>query len=75
MANGSCQCKAFVNGHKECKRRAAARLVELYETAPAQASVPTRRAAALRQPRIVRSVERDRFGRRHVVVRCDGWAI
>ena len=33
-ANDACQCKAFQNGHKGCKHRAAARLMELYETAP-----------------------------------------
>jgi len=32
-ANGSCGCKAFTYGHKECRHRAAARLWELYETA------------------------------------------
>src|SRR5262249_35669342 len=74
-ANGTCQCKAFVNGHKECKHRAAARLAELYEMAPAQPSVPVSRAVAAHQPQITRSIERDRFGRRHVVVRCDGWTI
>jgi hypothetical protein len=36
MANGSCGCKAFVKGHKECKHRAAARLMELYEEAPSR---------------------------------------
>jgi hypothetical protein len=34
MANGSCSCKAFKYGHKECKHRAAGRLMELYEEAP-----------------------------------------
>jgi hypothetical protein len=33
-ASDACQCKAFQNGHKGCKHRAAARLMELYETAP-----------------------------------------
>jgi hypothetical protein len=69
-ANGSCQCCAAQNGHKECYHRAAAGLVELYETAPALETKPAPKA-----PRIVRSIERDRFGRRQVVVRCDGWAI
>lgn len=33
-ANGTCQCKAYVNGHKPCWHRAAARLVKRYnETA------------------------------------------
>lgn len=70
MANGSCGCKAFQNGHKECKHRAAARLVEIYETAPA--SKPARPAAA---PRIARSVERDYTGARYAVTRCDCWHI
>jgi hypothetical protein len=29
--NGSCECKAARNGHRECYHRAAARLAELYE--------------------------------------------
>src|SRR5262245_28334634 len=33
MANGACQCKAAQHGHKECRHRAAARLVERYEAA------------------------------------------
>jgi hypothetical protein len=33
--NGTCQCKAAQNGHRECYHRAAARLVELCESAPA----------------------------------------
>lgn len=40
MANGSCGCKAFINGHKECKHRAAARLVEIYEEAPEPKPAP-----------------------------------
>lgn len=31
LANGSCGCKAFQYGHKECRHRAAARLMERYE--------------------------------------------
>ena len=61
-ANDACQCKAFVNGHKKCKNRAAACLIKLYESVPP--SKPTRSAVAPRQPQITRSVERDRFGRR-----------
>jgi hypothetical protein len=34
-ANGSCQCKAAKHGHRECYHRAAGRLMELYEEAPA----------------------------------------
>jgi hypothetical protein len=67
-ANGACQCKAFVNGHKECKHRAAARLIELYESEPEPKPAP-------KALRIIRSIEHDRFGRRHTVVRCDGWAV
>lgn len=29
-ANGTCQCAAYVNGHKPCWHRAAARLVKRY---------------------------------------------
>jgi hypothetical protein len=32
-ANGHCNCEAARNNHKECKHRAAARLMDLYETA------------------------------------------
>lgn len=68
FANGKCQCKAFENG-MPCKHRAAARLIELYNEAPA----PKRHEA---QPRIVRSIERDvATGQRINVVRCDGWVI
>jgi hypothetical protein len=66
MANGACGCKAFNNGHKECKRRVAARIWKLYETAP---------VAVSRVPRIVRSVESDRTGQRYTVVRCNNWVI
>jgi hypothetical protein len=72
FANGSCECAAAQNGHRECKHRAAARLIDMYEAAP---EVEPKPARARRQPEITRSVERDRLGRRHLVVRCDGWAI
>src|SRR5262245_34058186 len=39
MANGVCGCKAFNNGHKECRHRAAARLMDRYETAPEAVSL------------------------------------
>jgi hypothetical protein len=74
LANGSCECKAFQNGHKECKHRAAARLMELYEATPA--TKPARLASAPREPQITRSIERDVVtGTRVKVVLCDGWAI
>jgi hypothetical protein len=60
--NGACQCRAAQNGHRECYHRAAARLVEMYESAP-------------EAPRIVRSIEQDHNGNRVKVVRCDGWTI
>jgi hypothetical protein len=73
FANGACQCKAFELG-QACKHRAAARLIELYEATPA--TEPTRPASAPREPRIVRSIERDVVtGDRVKVVLCDGWAI
>lgn len=68
LANGSCRCKAFQHGHKECRHHCAARLMELYE---AEAAKP----AASRPPRITRSIERDRIGARYAVVHCDGWHI
>src|SRR5262245_10133315 len=36
--NGSCGCEAARRGHRECKHRAAVRLVEMLETAPVPAS-------------------------------------
>lgn len=67
QANGSCQCKAAKASHQECHHRAAARLLEIYESAP--------EPQAPRAPRIVRSIERDYTGARCVVVRCDGRVI
>lgn len=64
-----CECAAAQNGHLECKHRAAARLIEMYETAPEP------KPAAVRQPRIVRSIEQDYKGNRVKVVRYDGWMI
>jgi hypothetical protein len=48
MANGVCGCKAFNNGHKECRHRAAARLMDLYETAPEAVSLAADVAASPR---------------------------
>jgi hypothetical protein len=61
--NGSCQCRAAQVGHRECRHRAAARLWEIYESAPA------------REPRITRSIEQDYKGNRVHVVRYDGWMV
>lgn len=47
MANGSCQCRAFAGGHKECKHRAATRLMELYETAHEAVSPAADRSAII----------------------------
>jgi hypothetical protein len=33
-ANGHCNCEAARRGHTQCYHRAAARLIDLYETAP-----------------------------------------
>lgn len=74
LANGACGCKAAQNGHKECRHRAAARLVELYETAPEPETKPTPKRQPT-QPTITRSVERDYTGARVRVTRCDGWMI
>jgi hypothetical protein len=67
LANGACQCKAAKAGHRECYHRAAARLMEIYETAPEPKAPKT--------PRIIRSVESDHTGVRYVVVRVDGWMV
>lgn len=32
LANGDCRCKGFQYGYRECKHRAAARLMELLES-------------------------------------------
>ena len=72
-ANSVCQCEAFFHD-QPCKHRAAARLLDLYETAPEPEPAPP--ASAPREPRITRSVERDvATGARVNVVRCDGWMI
>ena len=64
-ADGHCNCKAALYGHKECAHRAGARLMELYEAEP---EIPA--------PCITRSVERDVVTRRRVkVTRVDGWVI
>ena len=65
--NGNCECEAAQRGHRECKHRAAARIVELAETETAPA--PKRQAV------VTRSIESDRTGVKYNVVRVDGWAI
>jgi hypothetical protein len=77
--NGRCDCAAAKNG-MVCYHRAAARLVELYEAAilapePTAPKAETKTKPTTKAPKITRSVERDRFGVRHVVERCDGWMI
>jgi hypothetical protein len=48
MANGACQCRAYKKGHKECRHRAAARLMERYEEEAANPAVsPTDERAAI----------------------------
>jgi hypothetical protein len=39
VANGSCGCRAAQHGHKECRHRAAARLMAIYEEETARAAV------------------------------------
>jgi hypothetical protein len=41
--NGKCECKAAMAGHRECYHRAAAKLWERYEAAPAVESKTERR--------------------------------
>lgn len=55
MANGSCGCKAFKHGHRECKHRAAGRLMELYEEAAPELK-PT--PETKRQAKVTRAIER-----------------
>jgi len=38
-ANGHCNCEAARNGHTQCKHRAAARLMDIYETETAPEAV------------------------------------
>jgi hypothetical protein len=69
-ANGVCQCKAFARG-QACKRRAAARLISLYNESDKVAT----KGATSPAPRIARNIESERTGVRYTVVRCDGWVI
>lgn len=74
--NGHCACAAAKHGDDVCYHRAAARLVEMYETAPeptAPKPQPTKPAPG--SPRITRSIERNRAGVKLTVTRCDGWMI
>jgi hypothetical protein len=52
-ANGHCNCEAARRGHKECKHRAAARLMDLYETAPEVVSLADDVAASSRENLII----------------------
>jgi hypothetical protein len=70
VVNGHCQCAAAKAGHRECYHRAAARLVEMYEDAPA---VETKSTPAA--PVITRSIERDYNGSQVAAVRCNGWMV
>ena len=63
--NRHCARKAALSGHKECYHRAAVRIVETMET----------KAASVRVPRIVRSVECDRTGVKFNVTRVDNWIV
>jgi hypothetical protein len=47
-ANGACDCQAAKKRHTQCYHRAAARLVELYETAPEAVSFAADVAASPR---------------------------
>jgi hypothetical protein len=62
--NSHCECEASRRGHAERYHRAAVRLVEMLETAP---------AAPARSPRVVRSIERNYNGPRLHTIRVNGW--
>src|SRR5688572_11379983 len=64
FAGQTCQCVAYNQG-MPCKHRAAARLIDLYNAAPTSEPKPEPTA------RVTRSIEQDRTGAKHVVVRCD----
>jgi hypothetical protein len=48
-ANGHCNCEAARRGHTQCYHRAAARLMDIYETAPEAVSLAADVAASPRQ--------------------------
>ena len=52
-ANGHCNCEAARRGHTQCYHRAAARLMDLYETAPEAVSLADDIAASPRQHLII----------------------
>lgn len=65
---GRCTCKAAQHNYRECRHRAAARLVEMMEAAPELETEPA--------PRVVHSIERDVITRRRLrVTRVDGWMV
>jgi len=65
-SNGSCACKAFKHGHRECRHRAAGRLMELYEEAKGSGV-----ARPLTAPRITRSVNYPSVGAMWFAGVCD----
>jgi hypothetical protein len=48
-ANGACDCEAARRGHTQCYHRAAARLMDIYETAPEAVSLDADVAASSRE--------------------------
>ena len=48
-ANGHCNCEAARRGHTQCYHRAAARLMDIYETAPEAVSLQADVAASSRE--------------------------
>jgi hypothetical protein len=72
--NGRCSCRAAELG-QPCKHIALRRLLDLYNESDMVATKGATSAAPHRVPTITRGVERDRFGVRHTVTRCDGWMI
>jgi len=55
-ANGHCNCEAARRGHTQCKHRAAARLMDIYETAN-QAVPFAEDVAASSRPNLIAEIE------------------
>jgi hypothetical protein len=56
-ANGHCNCEAARNGHTQCKHRAAARLMDLYETEMASAVSFTADVAESSRENLITEIE------------------
>jgi len=56
-ANGHCNCEAARRGHTQCKHRAAARLMDLYETEVASVATFTADVAASSRQNLIAEIE------------------